>query len=62
MDYQLSQLWQECFLLIPAPIVVFSPIVTPGQITEQPPIHALSLIETGDASSGPFILSAAATG
>ena len=32
---------------LPAPITVLAPIVTPGQITVQPPIHTLSPIVIG---------------
>lgn len=34
---------------LPAPITEFSPIVTPGRMTEPPPIHTPSLMVTGRA-------------
>ena len=34
---------------LPAPITTFSPIVTPGKIMVPPPIHELSLMDTGKA-------------
>ena len=34
----------ECVTILPAPITLFSPIVTPAKIMHPPPIQTLSLI------------------
>ena len=37
------------FTTLPAPITLFSPMVTPGRRIQPPPIHTLSFISTGRA-------------
>ena len=47
---------------LPAPMVVSSPMVTPGQMIAPPPIHTRLPMVIGDASSGPAVRSAASSG
>ena len=47
---------------LPEPIILFSPIVTPGLTIVPPPIHTLSQIFIGNAYSYPSFLSSTSTG